>query len=179
MTTLDHASRRGTLTLENGTATLRFERRLQHPIEDVWNAITSPDHILRWAMSRAIIDGRPGGNVDFVTGPARVHATGRVLAWDPPRLFEHESKIEPGGYVSITDDSILRWELTPLSPRETLLRFTHTRVSPTMAIGVTPARHALLDRLEAELNHAPLPDLGKRMNEIGPLYADLRDRLNA
>lgn len=171
MKTLDHAARAGKLTVEGGTATLRFERRLRHPIDVVWDAITGPDHLLRWLMTRAVVDGRAGGSIDFVSGAANVHATGRILAWEPPRLFEHERKIAPRPDMPLSDDSRVRWELTPLGSEETLLVLTHTRLSPALAVGVTPATHALLDRLEAELDRAPLPDLGRRMGEVAPLYA--------
>ncbi len=39
-------------TIENRPA-LRFERRLSHPVEVVWRAITESDELERWFPSRA------------------------------------------------------------------------------------------------------------------------------
>jgi len=165
---MDHAARRGQVTYEGGTATLRFERHLRHPPEDVWDALTSSEHLQRWYMTQASIEGKPGGSIVFFSGPAKVHVTGRVLVWDPPRVFEHERNIEPSGWVTTGEQSIIRWELTA-EPGGTLLRLTHRRLDPRLAVQIAPATHVLLDRLEAGLDRAPLPDL-RRMEDVRGLY---------
>src|SRR5579859_2665330 len=43
-------------TIENRPA-LRFERRLSHPVEVVWQAITQPDELEHWFPSRVEVDG--------------------------------------------------------------------------------------------------------------------------
>jgi len=90
--------RKGRLTVDgdDGTATLVFERVLDHSPAHVWDAITTPEGLRAWLMcTEARIDGRAGGTIELVTGPAGYRSTGRILAWDPPRLFEYEWKVAP------------------------------------------------------------------------------------
>ena len=39
---------KGTITVEDEYGTLKYERRLSHPREIVWKAITDPKEIFRW-----------------------------------------------------------------------------------------------------------------------------------
>jgi len=163
------ASRAGKVSYEGGSATLTFERHIRHPIEDVWIAITGSEHLQRWYMSKAIIEGRKDGRIELWSGSAQVHVTGRILTWEPPRVFEHERTVEPRKGIPTGERSILRWELTP-EPGGTHLRLTHTRLAPQMAVQIAPATHALLDRLENELDHVPLTALPQRIAEVRSLY---------
>ena len=163
------ALRAGKVSYEGGSATLTFERFLRHPVEDVWDAITGSDHLERWYMTKALIDGRKDGRVELWSGSAQVHVTGRILTWDPPRVFEHERIMEPRKEIPSGERSVIRWELTP-EAGGTLLRLTHTRLAPQMAVQIAPATHALLDRLENELNDAPLGDFPLKIAEVRSLY---------
>lgn len=160
----------GQVLHENGQATLLFERRLAHPPQDVWDAITSPEHLQRWYMTKAIIDGRPGGSIEFWSGAGKVHVKGRILVWDPPRVFEHERVIEPTPEMPLSERSLMRWELEP-DGEGTRLRLTHSRLAPAMATQIAPATHALLDRLEDEVAGRPLADMGRRFAEVRRLYS--------
>ncbi|HUR70285.1 MAG TPA: SRPBCC family protein [Candidatus Thermoplasmatota archaeon] len=159
----------GQVLYENGQATLVFERRLAHAPQAVWDAITDPEHLHRWYMTKAMIEGRVGGAIEFWSGPAKVHVTGKVLVWDPPRVFEHERIIEPTAAMPLSERSVMRWELAP-DQNGTRLTLTHARLAPTMAIQIAPATHALLDRLEDELAGRPLTDMMKRFAELRPRY---------
>jgi uncharacterized protein YndB with AHSA1/START domain len=108
----------------SGEAVLSFERILRHPPEAVWSALTDPAQIREWFLTEAQIEGRPGGRVDLRTGPTQVHATGRVLAWDPPHVYEYEWNAEPGGGIQYGERSRVRWELTPV-PGGTRLVLRH------------------------------------------------------
>jgi len=112
------ASRAGKVSYEGGSATLTFERHIGHPIEDVWDAITGSEPLQRWYMSKAIIEGRKDGRIELWSGSAQVHVTGRILTWDPPRVFEHERNMEPRKGIPTGERSIIRWEL-PHSARST------------------------------------------------------------
>ena len=169
------ALRAGKVSYEGGAATLTFERHLGHPIEDVWDAITGSDHLQRWYMTKAIIEGRKDGRIEFWSGGAQVHVTGRILTWDPPRVFEHERNIEPRKGIPTGERSIIRWELAP-EAEGTRLRLTHTRLAPQMAVQIAPATHALLDRLEHELDHTPLADFPRRIAAVRNLYPPLGGR---
>ena len=104
--------------------TLRFERHLAHPIENVWAAITEPSELTKWlAGDEAIVEQRVGGRV-FMSGHGGIEAT--VLAIDPPRLIEYEWK------TSEWDGGPIRWELTP-DGDGTKLTFTHRFPEPDVA----------------------------------------------
>ena len=106
--------RKGRLTVEGEYATIMFRRILHHPPELVWQAITDPDELKGWLMcSFAKIDGRTGGTVEMVSGPNQYHVKGKILAWDPPNVYEHEWKVSPVAEMPQGEDAVFRYELTP------------------------------------------------------------------
>ena len=59
MTTTKH-DELGTLsTTPNGEPELRFERRLRHPIERVWAALTDPRELAAWFPAANATEWRP------------------------------------------------------------------------------------------------------------------------
>src|ERR671926_466434 len=99
-------------TLDDGRHRLVFERRLNHPVERVWAALTEPDQIEAW-LARAELEPRAGGrvrlqwlNTDDAEGNQHeqgVVANGTVAAIDAPRLLELDTDVH----------GRLRWELSP------------------------------------------------------------------
>ena len=159
----------GQVTFEGEHATLTFQSRLSHPPEAVWAALTDPKQLSVWYMMQAAIDGRLGGSIDFSSGPGQFHVTGRILAWEPPRLLEYEWKIRPRQGMPSGEDGVVRWELVR-EGRETVLTLTHRNVTRQTAIGVAPATHVLLERLAAQLDGRPLPDMHRRFAEVRYQY---------
>src|SRR5215213_986605 len=147
-----NASQKGEVIIEGDYATLKYERRLAHPREDVWKAITDPTELAMWFDNKAVIDGRNGGTIDFVTGPAGFHTTGRILVWDPPRVFEHEWHTAPNLQL-------------PDGESEAFSRLT----KPT-ALRFASGLHAYLDRLAAQLDHRALPDWQKTHDAAKGFY---------
>ena len=101
----------------DGKSVLRFERRLAHPIERVWAAVTDPDELIAW-WGRAQVELEPGGrfsmawlNVDDEGNRAEMEAT--ITELDPPRLLELSGDIH----------GVLRFELAAEGD-ETVLTFT-------------------------------------------------------
>src|SRR5437879_9803383 len=95
-------SRGGTVTFEGEYATITFERSIRHPIRVVWEALTESEHLARWYMTRARLDAREGGSIDYRSGPAQYHVTGKIIVWQPTRVFEQEwyvghRKMQPEG----------------------------------------------------------------------------------
>ena len=95
-----------TLTSENGRTVLRMERRLTHPPEKVWRALTDPSELAAWFPAAVELDLRLDGKIsftfeqgedDFVEDPDN---TGVIRAYDPPHLLEYTWGAE-----------IQRWEL--------------------------------------------------------------------
>lgn len=161
-------SRTGTITHHDGSATITFERRLAHPIERVWAAITDPAQRAQW-FGTTTLEAREGGRIDMVAegppvAPEMRRMTGRIRLWRPPHVFEHEWS------QSLIGDTVVRYELSE-DGEGTLLRFTHSGFKPPHAKGYIPGEHAFLDRLEAHLDQAPLPGWGQRYGEVHPRYA--------
>ena len=162
-------SKLGNLTIDGEFATIAFERHLRHPIEDVWNAITDPDQLATWYMTKARIQGGTGGTIDYVGGPSQFHITGTILAWEPPRLFEHEWNVAPRPELPKGEQAFLRWELTEVGG-ETILKMTHRHLHRQTAAGFIAGAHAFLDRLDAKLDSEPLPDWMGRVQGLRTEY---------
>ena len=153
----------GRISIENDRAVLTFERRLPHPIERVWAAITDPAERARW-MGQTTIDAREGGTIEMTpTAPPipddQKRMTGQILVWDPPHVFEHawnQRIVEPG---------VVRYELSA-DGDGTLLRFSHRGLGVRNANGFRPGTHAYLDRLGAHLAGIPIPDWQQRYREL-------------
>jgi len=162
----DDASRKGQIAVEGDTATLTFRRILPHAPELVWDAIATAEGLKEWLMcSEARIDGRAGGVIEMVSGAAGYRSKGKILSWDPPRLFEYEWKVAPVAEMPLGENAIFRYELTPRGG-STLLTVTYRRITKQTASGFLPGTHAFLDRLEAQLEGKPLPDWRRRFGEL-------------
>ena len=129
----------------DGKSVLRFERRLVHPIERVWAAITDPDELIRW-WGRAQVELEPGGrftiawlNVDDEGNRAEMEAT--VTELDPPRVLELSGDMH----------GVLRFELAP-DGNHTVLTFTSRLDLPDeYRTKVLAGWHYHLDALAAAL----------------------------
>ena len=167
----DANNQKGTVIIEGGYATLRYERRLAHPREAVWKAITDPKELAAWFNTKAVIDGRDGGTIDFVSGPAGFHTTGRILVWDPPRVFEHEWHTAPHPQLPNGEpEAVIHWELARDGDSNTLLTVTFSRLTKSTALEFAPGIHAFLDRLAAQLDHRVLPDWTERYAAVKGSY---------
>jgi uncharacterized protein YndB with AHSA1/START domain len=159
----------GAVVADGEKATLVFRRHLGLPPEAVWKALTDPSELSRWYMTQAEIDGREGGTIDFVSGPSRLHVTGRILIWDPPRVFEHEWKVAPRAELLTGEDAVIRWELRR-DGDGTMLHLEHRSLNRQTALGFAPGTHAFMDRLEAQLSQQPLPNWNERYQQVAPQY---------
>ncbi|HVK73042.1 MAG TPA: SRPBCC domain-containing protein [Kofleriaceae bacterium] len=158
------APRRGELVLDGDETLIRFERELRHAPARVWKAITEPGELAQWMLESAMIEPRVGGSLRYVSSPTPIVWVGKVLAWDPPHLYEHEMISEPdprfGQHIGL-ERAIARWELAPTA-RGTRLTVTFRGFTRRVAIGFAPGTEAFLDRLDALLDAAPLPDWMER-----------------
>jgi uncharacterized protein YndB with AHSA1/START domain len=132
----------GALETRDDVHVLRFERRLDHPIEKVWAALTEPDHMAEW-LAAAEVDLVEGGRVKLTwlntdeSGQTAV-MNARITALDPPRLIEYEGDIH----------GTLRWELRE-DGDGCVLRFTNTLPAPKEHVSKSLAGwHIHLDHLE-------------------------------
>ena len=72
----------------DGRPALRLERRLDHPVERVWRAVTEPAELSRWFV--APVPWTPREGETFEGGGA----SGRITTLDPPRLLAWEWDVE-------------------------------------------------------------------------------------
>ena len=163
---------KGIVTIEGEYATLSYERRLSHPREIVWKAITDPKELAGWMNTKAVIDRHNSGTIDFVNTVSGFHTTGRILAWDPPHVFEYEWHIAPNPSLpSGEPEAVIRWKLKQDgNSNNTLLTLTHSRLTRSTSGNFAPGWHAYLDRLEASLNNEKLPDWSQRFGAVKGLY---------
>ncbi len=145
----------GRLEADGQKATLTFRRQLAHPIREVWEAITEPRQVEAWFMVKLRRDPGVGGRLEM-EHPNEVRATGRVLVWDPPRIYEYEWNLPPGPNQPEGEASIVRWELTP-HQGGTQLVMTHRQLSRSTANVFSRGFGVLLDRLASHLDGAPMP----------------------
>jgi uncharacterized protein YndB with AHSA1/START domain len=160
------------LDAEREHATLEFRRWYGHAPERVWDAISTPEGLREWLLcSRARIEARVGGDIELVSGPTSYHSTGKILAWEPPRLLEYEWNVAPVPEMPRGERAIFRYELFP---REggTELWVTYRRITQQTARGFLPGVHAFLDRLEAQLDGQVLPDWLERFAALRPIYPE-------
>ena len=145
----------GHLTLDETKATIVFRRLLHHPIHDVWTAVTDPKELEAWFLAKVRRTDAPGGSLEM-DHPNGTHATGQVLAWRPPHLYEYTWNLPAGPNRPDGEASIVRWELTSVD-EGTLLVLTHRKLSSATARVFVRGLGDFLDRLSAQLDGRPLP----------------------
>jgi uncharacterized protein YndB with AHSA1/START domain len=163
---------RGGITYEKEYATLTYQRRLSHPREVIWKALTDPKQLSGWMNTKAVINGRKGGTIDFVNTVSGFHTTGHILVLEANSVFEHEWHIAPNSSLPQGEPkSVIRWELEQDGDSDTLLTLTHSHLSKSLSLRFAPGWHAYLDRLESNLDNEELPDWMHRFAEIKELYS--------
>lgn len=114
-------ARLGTIEEQGSKHVLRYERRLAHPVEQVWAAITEPDELRGWLAAAEELELREGGAISLrwlnvpddtqeweekgieIPEDHDMHAPvrGTITRLEPPHLIEYE-----------TDQmGVMRWEL--------------------------------------------------------------------
>ena len=131
-------------TIEKHPA-LQFERRLSHPVEVVWRAITDSGELEHWFPSKVEVGAlRTGAEMTFTfehmpleDAPMTLH--GRITEFDPPRRF-----------AFYWGDDHLRFELEPApgAGDACVLRLTVLLDQREKAARDGAGWHVCLDRLE-------------------------------
>ncbi|WP_405769972.1 SRPBCC family protein [Actinacidiphila glaucinigra] len=138
-----------TLTTAGGRTALRMERRLAHPPEKVWRALTEPGHLSKWFPSDVEMEPRVGGKVRFPFRHGEGETMeGEVVEWDPPHVVAYT-----------WDEDVLRWELVPESLGSVLI-LTHTFADRPGAAGFAAGWDACIAGIDPELAGEPLPAPG-------------------
>jgi uncharacterized protein YndB with AHSA1/START domain len=137
-----------TLQTVDGRAVLRFERRLAHPPEKVWRAITEPAHLEHWFPAAVEGERAIGAPLRFVFREGEAPPQeGRITELEEPRVF-----------AFTWGESLLRLELRPEDGGCTLL-FTHTFDDRPSAASYTVGWQGCLDALASLLDDKPVEGL--------------------
>ncbi len=157
----------GTLLKIDSRHALRFERRLAHPPEKVWRALTEPSEIGQWFPATPEWELVPGAKIVFrfreeapVDDMTQADFEGEIVAVEPLRLLEFTWA-----------DELLRWELAP-DGGGTRLTFTTAFDDLGKAARDAAGWDVCLEVLEAALGDREVSwdDQMKRWNELFPGY---------
>jgi uncharacterized protein YndB with AHSA1/START domain len=149
----------------DGRPVLRIERRLAHPPQKVWRAITDPAHLSRWYPFQATeIDLRVGGMIRFDDGQGMA-MDAVITELDPPRVFAF-SEHAPAE-MSRESDDLVHFELRR-DGAGCLLIFTHTFDDRPAAASYASGWHTCLDALGMVLDDRPI--------EVAHSSAELHER---
>jgi len=163
------ASHHGTVDRDGAAGSIRFERLLDHPVERVWEAVTTPDGLAGWWLPIAAtisVDLEEGGLISFSAPElGEEPMTCEVLEVEPPYRLVH----------SHFDRSItLTWELVEVG-EGCRLRLTQRTpdIAAALAEGHIVGLHPALARLAPALDGAPVPWDWDRLPVIEAEYADV------
>lgn len=79
----------GRLTVSGGRAAIEYRRRLDHPRERVWRALTEPDQLAAWFPTTVDGGRAAGAALTFRFEHLEVAPMhGEMLAFEPPSLLE-------------------------------------------------------------------------------------------
>lgn len=177
--------RLGTVLRDGDATGLRYERHLPHPPVKVWAALTESEHLSHWFPADILGERRAGADVLLPFWPETVESSadelreqgvdpadpvlpGRILEWEPPRVFV----LEWGNARAGAD--LLRFELAPLGDGTHLVLTTWLGTGgPQGHEGTGAGYHLCLDALEQLLDGGPVtpPEAG-RAEELTLLYAE-------
>jgi uncharacterized protein YndB with AHSA1/START domain len=146
----------GTYTEVGDRPAIVFERRLAHPVDAVWRAITEPAELAAWFPDSVEYEARVGGKMHFEFPPGVDYPPmdGEVLAYDPPRRFH---------FTWGPDE--LHFDLEPLDDGAScLLRLTDLLSESEKAARDAAGWHVCLDTLDDHLSGVKTTAPGSRPN---------------
>ena len=149
---------------------LAFERRIAHPVQAVWEAITTPAELARWFPCEVEVALRLGGRMRFVfpempLADAPSTLLGEVTELDPPRRF------------SFTwGEDHLHFAIEPIEDGAACtLRSSVELDAKDKAARDAAGWHMCLDQLEQLLDGGPVPR-PYDADEWRPIYEEYQRR---
>jgi uncharacterized protein YndB with AHSA1/START domain len=151
----------GDLKEIEGLWQLSFTRRLGHPPEKVWRAITEPEHLKAWFPAAVEGERAQGATLRFVFPFEEAPVEeGEMLTYDPPSVLE----------FSWGADETLRFELQP-EDGGTVLTLLNTFKELGKAARDAAGWHVCLEVLELHMDGKEPPP-GKPWEELKPMYEE-------
>jgi uncharacterized protein YndB with AHSA1/START domain len=147
---------------EDGRWQLRFTRRLAHPVDRVWRALTEPEHLERWFPSTIEGERAAGAPLRFAfPGDPVAPIEGEMLVFEPPEVMELR-----------WGPDVLRFELQPTG-EGTELTLIDVLEDRGKAARDGAGWHTCLDALEASLAGASAArEETRRWSEVHPHYVE-------
>jgi uncharacterized protein YndB with AHSA1/START domain len=117
----------------DGSTRIRFTRRLPHPVDRVWEALTDPGELHRW-WGDTELDLVEGGRFALRWRNTDEHGNaatldGAITKLDPPRSLEITADWGMTGSPDPGSPTTLTWELEP-DGDDTMLHFPNTVADP-------------------------------------------------
>jgi uncharacterized protein YndB with AHSA1/START domain len=153
----------GQLEQYEGRWRLRFTRRLAHPPETVWRAITEPEHLRAWFPFDIEGERARGAPLRFVFRDGEAEPfEGRMVAFDAP----HAMELEWGGGERV------RLEVEP-DGDGTVLTLLDTFDEQGKAARDAAGWHVSLDALREHLDGVAEPEQGRaRFDRVHGAYRE-------
>jgi uncharacterized protein YndB with AHSA1/START domain len=138
----------------DGSTQIRFVRRLPHPMDRVWEALTDPAELHRW-WGDTDLELIQGGHFTLRwrnKDPEGKVATlgGAITKLDPPRFLEISAIWGATDSTGPGTPTTLTWELEPAGD-DTVLNFTNTLPTPPEGSATVAGWHLHLDALATTL----------------------------
>jgi uncharacterized protein YndB with AHSA1/START domain len=132
---------------------LELVRRLPAPIERVWEALTTPSRLAAWMGVEWLGPEDPlsvGSRFDYRFIATDMQSLGRVLIFDPPRVFEHSWR------ENAPPRALIRWSLEP-DGDSCVLTLTHRAGPPEDGPRAAAGWAGLIRSLACGLRGSPVP----------------------
>lgn len=158
---------------------LRFVRRLSHPPEKVWRALTDEEHLAAWFPTTIEGELREGASLRFrYRGEELPLTEGEMIACEPPRVLEFtwgfgedDTEAPPEHRAQRPERS--RFELTPAGEGGCRLVFTTTYDRVGKSARDAAGWHVCFDRLAGHLAGEPPTERSpERWKPLNRLYAE-------
>jgi uncharacterized protein YndB with AHSA1/START domain len=150
----------GTLEQTAAGPRLRFTRRLAHPPDKVWRAITEPEHLAAWFPDTMVLEEDWAVGAPLRFRHAEGEFDGEVLDFDPPRALEFRWGTD-----------VIRVEVEPAGDG-TRLTLLDTLDALGKAARDAAGWHVCLDQLENHLEGRDEPWSTARWRRIHPGYVE-------
>ncbi len=140
--------RPGKVTRQPDGYRVEFERKLNYPVEKVWDAITNPEILKIW-FTRIDMDFREGGKmIIYFADASNTASHGEIVTIKAPHLFEWTWEGE-----------LARWEIIEQTKKSCILKLTYSRFTEEYAAKAPAGFHIILDQLETVLDGRTEPYL--------------------
>lgn len=147
----------GTLERTPSGYRVKFVRNYDRPLEELWEAISSPEGLDSWYPTKLRTDGVVGNLVtetfedeDGASVPA---PTGTLTAYDPPNVFEYRIEgPDEAPHAGMLGDQTIRMEARASEDgRGSTLVFTHDVQTLPTALDVLGGWHYCLEFLALQM----------------------------